>query len=117
MGGLETDVNSLFLSFRLKLGKAFGSRENVNRDSAGQWGDSEETGEDYKTTPTAAAAATSPPASSAMGAMNGNPSMRSSTGAGEEELTKKKKRKRKSFPRIILKSIDRNGLRGFCFLK
>ena len=54
--------------FRLKSSKPFGSRESIK--GASQWGSSEPLDQATSTT-------------LAMGAMNGNPSMRSSTGAGK----------------------------------
>jgi hypothetical protein len=61
-----------FSFVRLKSGKPFGSRESV-KPGGSQWGSSEPLDQPSSTT------------SSAMGAMNGNPSMRSSTGAGTVE--------------------------------
>ncbi|XP_046463580.1 protein lin-2-like isoform X5 [Daphnia pulex] len=58
----------------LKSGKPFGSRESV-KPGGSQWGSSEPLDQPSSTT------------SSAMGAMNGNPSMRSSTGAGSSRGT------------------------------
>lgn len=57
---------NLLFHFRLKSAKPFGSRESV-KAATSQWGSSDPL--DQST-------------SSTMGAMNGNPSMRSSTGAG-----------------------------------
>jgi hypothetical protein len=65
----------LFLFVRLKSGKPFGSRESV-KPGGSQWGSSDPLDQPNSTT------------SSAMGAMNGNPSMRSSTGAGNTTNSK-----------------------------
>ncbi len=57
-----------------RLKKPFGSGESVNKDSSGQWGSNSEL-DSHKIQKS----------SVAMGAMNGNSSMRSSTGAGKKK--------------------------------